>query len=292
MNKLPALFIFYTPECLTRGGAQTNLRSNQVFWGEHMKFKSLQYFNRGRPILNNSQDSNSTILESAQNNTVTTTAQPSVTVGTVENANVAVPAAPQVATPAPTSTTFTASVSSSSMSMMSKPSSKVKIIKRYQNRKLYDTQQSCYVTLDDIAKMIRANEEVMVIDNKSKNDITAATLTQIIFEAEKKASQYAPLFTLREIIQNANGSISAYLAKLGAFPMDYMTKQAANPVHLDRSATDDLKQTIETRAATAATRYSTDSTVKAAAEKATVLPGMSQEEETPNLPFSNAGLNQ
>ena len=74
---------------------------------------------------------------------------------------------------------------------------KVKIIKRYQNRKLYDTQQSCYVTLDDIAKMIRTNEEVMVIDNKSKNDITAATLTQIIFEAEKKASQYAPLFTLR-----------------------------------------------------------------------------------------------
>ena len=51
-----------------------------------------------------------------------------------------------------------------------KPSTKVKIIKRYQNRKLYDTQQSCYVTLDDIAKMIRASEEVMVIDNKSKND--------------------------------------------------------------------------------------------------------------------------
>ena len=83
-----------------------------------------------------------------------------------------------------------------------KPSAKVKIIKRYQNRKLYDTKQSCYVTLDDIAKMIRSNEEVMVIDNKTKNDITAATLTQIIFEAEKKASQYAPLFTLREIIQN------------------------------------------------------------------------------------------
>jgi len=47
--------------------------------------------------------------------------------------------------------------------------------------------------VDDIAKMIRASEDVMVIDNKTKNDITAATLTQIIFEAEKKASQYAPL---------------------------------------------------------------------------------------------------
>ena len=89
----------------------------------------------------------------------------------------------------------------------------VKIIKRYQNRKLYDTQQSCYVTLDDIAKMIRSSEDVMVIDNKTKNDITAATLTQIIFEAEKKASQYAPLFTLREIIPS--GGTARALSKEG-----------------------------------------------------------------------------
>jgi polyhydroxyalkanoate synthesis repressor PhaR len=175
--------------------------------------------------------------------------------------------------------------------MISKPSTKVKIIKRYQNRKLYDTQQSCYVTLDDIAKMIRTNEEVMVIDNKTKNDITAATLTQIIFEAEKKASQYAPLFTLREIIQNANGSISSYLAKLGAFPQDYMTKQQNNPVHFERSSSDDVKQNLENRVASAATRYNTDQTAKVAAEKATVLPGHPQEEETPNLPASNVGLN-
>lgn len=175
--------------------------------------------------------------------------------------------------------------------MIVKPSSKVKIIKRYQNRKLYDTQQSCYVTLDDIAKMIRASEEVMVIDNKSKNDITAATLTQIIFEAEKKASQYAPLFTLREIIQNANGSISSYLAKLGAFPQDYMTKQAAQVATALAAAAEESKQNIETRVVSAATRYSSDNTAKAAAEKATVLPGLHHEEETPNLPTSNALLN-
>jgi polyhydroxyalkanoate synthesis repressor PhaR len=170
-----------------------------------------------------------------------------------------------------------------------KPNSKVKIIKRYQNRKLYDTQQSCYVTLDDIAKMIRSNEEVMVIDNKSKNDITAATLTQIIFESEKKASQYAPLFTLREIIQNGNGSISSYLAKLGAFPQDYMTKQAQ--AQIEKASTDDVKQNLENRVASAATRYNTDSTAKAAAEKATVLPGYQAEEETPTLPGSNQNLN-
>lgn len=164
-------------------------------------------------------------------------------------------------------------------------SGKVKIIKRYQNRKLYDTQQSCYVTLDDIAKMIRVNEEVMVIDNKSKNDITAATLTQIIFEAEKRASQYAPLFTLREIIQNANGSISSYLAKLGAFPQDYMTKQAAaQAAQLERASNEELKHNLEQRVASAAARVA-DSTAKVAAEKAT-LPGMN-DDDTPNLPNPN-----
>lgn len=88
-----------------------------------------------------------------------------------------------------------------------------KVIKRYQNRKLYDTQQSCYVTLEDIAKMIRANEEVLVIDNKTKKDITSSTLTQIIFEAEKKAKNFISIDTLREIIQTGTGSISSYLEK-------------------------------------------------------------------------------
>lgn len=165
---------------------------------------------------------------------------------------------------------------------------KVKIIKRYQNRKLYDTQQSCYVTLDDIAKMIRTNEEVMVIDNKSKNDITAATLTQIIFEAEKKASQYAPLFTLREIIQNGNGSISSYLAKLGAFPQDYVQKQAqAQAALAERLSSDSVKENLEQRVASAAARATADTTAKVAAEKATVLPGL-QDDNTPTLPLPNS----
>lgn len=94
-----------------------------------------------------------------------------------------------------------------------------KVIKRYQNRKLYDTQQSCYVTLEDIAKMIRANEEVVVVDNKSKKDITSSTLTQIIFESEKKAKNYISIDILREIIQTGTGSISSYLEKILARPV-------------------------------------------------------------------------
>ena len=48
----------------------------------------------------------------------------------------------------------------------------VKVIKRYQNRKLYDTHQSCYVTLEEISQMIKNGDDLRVIDNKTKNDIT------------------------------------------------------------------------------------------------------------------------
>lgn len=167
------------------------------------------------------------------------------------------------------------------LSSPSRASSKTKIIKRYQNRKLYDTQQSCYVTLDDIAKMIRTNEEVMVIDNKTKNDITAATLTQIIFEAEKKASAYAPLFTLREIIQNANGSISSYLAKLGAIPENFARQEPAN-LASERSSNDDLKQSLENRVAKAAQADSS--------EFANPMARQFVSEEPPALPNSNKSL--
>jgi polyhydroxyalkanoate synthesis repressor PhaR len=166
--------------------------------------------------------------------------------------------------------------------MTIKPSAKTKIIKRYQNRKLYDTQQSCYVTLDDIAKMIRSSEDVMVIDNKTKNDITAATLTQIIFEAEKKASQYAPLFTLREIIQNANGSISSYLAKLGAFPKDYAERVQAQAEVIKaepRSSHDDVRKTLEERVATAANAAAASSSETR------------QNNDLPDLPNPNKNLN-
>ena len=92
-----------------------------------------------------------------------------------------------------------------------------KIIKRYGNRKLYDTEQSSYVVLNDIAKMIRNNEEVQIIDNETKNDITLSTLTQIIFGAEKKSRVSAPAEVLKTIICEGDGSFSSFLSKMGLF---------------------------------------------------------------------------
>lgn len=82
-----------------------------------------------------------------------------------------------------------------------------KIIKRYQNRKLYDTSDSCYVTLDDISEMIKNGEEVEIVDNTTKEDLTAITLAQIILEEQKKKTHVLPLGTFKQIIQGGGEAI-------------------------------------------------------------------------------------
>lgn len=92
----------------------------------------------------------------------------------------------------------------------------VKVIKRYSNRKLYDTTHSKYVTLDEISEMVKDGEDLQIIDNKTGADLTSVTLTQIIYEDQKKLSDASPssmlpLNALRGIIQSGN----AIFQKLG-----------------------------------------------------------------------------
>jgi len=77
-------------------------------------------------------------------------------------------------------------------------------IKRYNNRKLYDTNQSCYVTLEEIGELVSSGQDIQVIDNSSKTDITAVTLLQVMFDKERK-----------KVINRAEGAIKVedlYLA--------------------------------------------------------------------------------
>src|SRR3954464_14062505 len=89
------------------------------------------------------------------------------------------------------------------------PAKEPKIIKRYTNRKLYDTVETRYVTLDEIAEMIKQGGEVQIVDNRTKEDLTSVTLAQIIFEEEKKDSRM-PLSVLREIIRRPGESLSGF----------------------------------------------------------------------------------
>lgn len=113
-----------------------------------------------------------------------------------------------------------------------------KVIKRYTNRKLYDTVESRYVTLDEIAQMIKGGAEVKIIDNRTKEDLTSVTLAQIIFEEEKKRSQM-PLGVLREIIRNGGEAVAGFYAeKAGSI---------AGKLGELRSKTESIREDIEQR---------------------------------------------
>jgi polyhydroxyalkanoate synthesis repressor PhaR len=76
------------------------------------------------------------------------------------------------------------------------------VIKRYSNRKLYDTQDSRYVTLDEIQAMIRTGREVQVIDAATGEDLTCVTLTQIILESERSRRGNLPASFLHQLIKH------------------------------------------------------------------------------------------
>jgi polyhydroxyalkanoate synthesis repressor PhaR len=83
------------------------------------------------------------------------------------------------------------------------------IIKRYPNRKLYDTQSKQYITLDGIKELIRQGDEVQVIDHTSGEDLTALTLTQIILEEEKKQSGLLSHAALTGLIRAGGDRLAA-----------------------------------------------------------------------------------
>lgn len=95
----------------------------------------------------------------------------------------------------------------------------MRIIKRYPNRKLYDTEDKKYVTLNAIAKLIRDGEELQVVDHTTAEDLTAITLTQIIFEQEKQHSGFLPRSVLTGLIQAGGDKLSTLRRSL-ASPLD------------------------------------------------------------------------
>ena len=77
-----------------------------------------------------------------------------------------------------------------------------RLVKRYGNRKLYDTSESRYVTLDEIGRWVKAGEDVKILENETGEDLTAVTFAKIILEEERRRSELLSLRMLREIIQH------------------------------------------------------------------------------------------
>jgi polyhydroxyalkanoate synthesis repressor PhaR len=110
----------------------------------------------------------------------------------------------------------------------------MKTIKRYANRKLYDPDDGRYVTLDDIAAMIRNNEEVRVIDYRTGADLTSVTLFQIIFEQEKAIGGMMPERVLTQVIGAGTTAVSSLKTSFRAFmePIQHVDEEISRRLDL------------------------------------------------------------
>ena len=99
------------------------------------------------------------------------------------------------------------------------------IIKKYANRRLYNTGTSTYVTLEDLAVMVKGEEDFIVYDAKTGDDITRSVLTQIIFEQEGKGQNLLPVTFLRQLIRFYGDSMQGLVPSFLEYSMTSLTRE-------------------------------------------------------------------
>ena len=97
-------------------------------------------------------------------------------------------------------------------------------IKKYANRRLYKTGTSTYVTLEDLAAMLKNDDDFVVVDAKTGEDITRSVLTQIIFEQENKGQNLLPITFLRQLIRFYGDSIQNLIPTFLDFSIDSLVR--------------------------------------------------------------------
>lgn len=111
-------------------------------------------------------------------------------------------------------------------------------LKKYPNRRLYDTKNSTYVTLDDVTNLIRSGHEVEVFDLKTDQDVTAFILTQILMEQTKKNNKLLPESLLHLIIRFGENVLSDYFEK-------YLEQSIQNYLAYKKNMEEQLKLCLE-----------------------------------------------
>jgi len=134
-----------------------------------------------------------------------------------------------------------------------------RLVKRYGNRKLYDTSESRYVTLEEIGRWVKAGEDVKILENDSGEDLTAVTFAQIILEEERKKSGLLSLRVLRELIQHGESALQNLAAtvdrgmeairnapeRAGRRMGDELTQVADRLAEVQRRVDDVLRRSVE-----------------------------------------------
>jgi len=114
--------------------------------------------------------------------------------------------------------------------MLNKPDAsgekrEVVVIKKYANRRLYNTETSTYVTLDDLAAMVRSDRDFVVYDAKTGDELTHSVLTQIIVDQEGKGQTLLPIPFLRQLIRFYDDSIARMVPTYLQFSLETLAKE-------------------------------------------------------------------
>jgi len=109
-------------------------------------------------------------------------------------------------------------------------------IKKYANRRLYNTATSSYVTLEDLATMVREGQDFLVYDAKTSDDLTRSVLTQIIFEQEQKGQNLLPVPFLRQLISFYGDSLQGFVPSYLEMSMNTFSQERSKLVDKMTSA--------------------------------------------------------
>jgi polyhydroxyalkanoate synthesis repressor PhaR len=122
-----------------------------------------------------------------------------------------------------------------------------RLIKRYESRKLYDTEESRYVSLDEMAEWIRGGHEVRVVDNATGADVTAQMLTQIILDEGRKGTAFLPSELLHELVRAGQKAVESGVEQV-QHRMDRFLQSSIDrlaPVRKAREEMDRLRERLE-----------------------------------------------
>lgn len=114
-------------------------------------------------------------------------------------------------------------------------------IKKYANRRLYDTENSVYITLSDLAKLVQSGRKIDVRDAKTDDDLTRLTLVQIILEIETEGHQMLPVEALRQIIMAYGGQYEALFSRYLERTMSAFMRQQHNAERLLNTSLDTIR---------------------------------------------------
>lgn len=123
----------------------------------------------------------------------------------------------------------------------------IRLIKRYESRKLYDTEESRYVSLDEIAGWVRGGQEVRVVDNATGSDVTSQTLTQIILDEGRRGTSFLPSELLHDLVRMGERAVSSGLEQVqnGVDRLVQVSMDRLGPVRRAREEMSSLRSRLE-----------------------------------------------